>query len=154
MSRIDATRPRAIGATGLGASGGGAFAVTRPAGGAFRVEEEAESGAAEAAVPVDDVPSVSLGVMLAAEALDREPPRDQAARRQGHAVLAGLAALQRALLEDGDQAAILDRIAALVADMPIATDPQLAALLGTIVLRARVELALLERSGAPPASAK
>ena len=69
-------------------------------------------------------------------------------------MLAGLAALQRALLEDGDQAAILDRIAALVADMPIATDPQLAALLGTIVLRARVELALLERSGAPPASAK
>jgi hypothetical protein len=90
---------------------------------------------------------VSLGAMLAAEALDQGPARDRAARRQGQAVLAGLTTLQRALLEDGNQggdpAASLKRLAALIADMPPASDPRLAALVGTIVLRARVELARL-----------
>ena len=63
-------------------------------------------------------------------------------------------ALQRALLEDGDPAGVLERLASLIADMPVATEPRLAALLSAIVLRARVELALLERSGSPAVSAK
>jgi hypothetical protein len=83
--------------------------------------------------------------MLAAEALDRGPARDRAARRRGQAMLGGLTTLQRALLEDGDQdcAESLHRLAALIADMPQADDPQLAALLDAIALRARVELARL-----------
>ena len=100
--------------------------------------EEAGSAAAEATAPPADVAPVSLSVMLAAEALDQD-----AARRKGQVVLAGLTALQRALLDGGDQAASLDRLASLVADMPQAAEPRLAALLDTIVLRARVELARL-----------
>ena len=146
MTRIDATRLRA--------TGGAGSVATRPASSGFRVEDEGGTGEPEAAGPLGGVSSVSLGVMLAAEALDREPPRDQAARRQGHAVLSGLTALQRALLDGGDQAAVLERLTSLVADMPVASEPRLAALLSAIVLRARVELAMLERSGAAPASAK
>jgi hypothetical protein len=55
--------------------------------------------------------------------------------------------LQRALLEGGDSAVSLERLAALLADMPQAVEPRLAALLDTIVLRVRVELARLEDSG-------
>jgi hypothetical protein len=146
MTRIDTTRLRATGGAGP--------VARRPAGSAFQVEEEAGTGEPEAAGPLSGASSVSLSVMLAAEALDREPPRDQAARRQGHAVLAGLTTLQRALLEGGDQAAALERLTSLVADMPVAAEPRLAALLGAIVLRARVELALLERSGAQQGPAK
>jgi hypothetical protein len=62
-------------------------------------------------------------------------------------VLAGLTALQRALLEGGDSAVSLERLAALLADMPQAVEPRLAALLDTIVLRVRVELARLDDSG-------
>jgi hypothetical protein len=145
MTMIDTARLGATDAARLRATGAAAPPGTRQAGVAFRVAEAAESGAAEAAAPLADAAPVSLGVMLAAEALDREATRDRAARRQGHVVLAGLTALQRALLEGGDQAALLDRLALLVADMPLAVEPRLAALLDTIVLRARVELARLGR---------
>jgi hypothetical protein len=121
----------------------------RQTGSAFRVAESAGSGGSEAAGPVGDTAQVSLGVMLAAEALDREAAGDQAARRQGQVVLGGLTALQRALLEGGDQQACLERLGALVAEMPPAVDPRLAALLGTIVLRARIELARLGQPEPP-----
>jgi hypothetical protein len=55
--------------------------------------------------------------------------------------MARLAALQHALLAERDRTALLAQLAGLVADMPAATDPGLAALLGEIALRARVELA-------------
>jgi len=152
MTMIDTARLRATDPARLRAAA--APPGTRQAGGAFQVAEAAEAGAAEAAAPLADAASVSFGVMLAAEALDREAVHDRAARRQGQVVLAGLTALQRALLEGGDHAASLDRLAALVADMPLAAEPRLAALLGTIVLRARVELALLGHVGPPPAPAK
>ncbi len=125
--------------------GTGATTTTgsRQTGTAFQVAEETAS--AEAASPLADIATVSLGAMLAAEALDRGPARDRAARRHGQAVLAGLTSLQRALLDDHPQdgAASLHRLQALIADMPQADDPQLAALLDTIALRARVELARL-----------
>lgn len=92
--------------------------------------------------------------MLAAEALDRDAAGDQTARRHGQGVLAGLTALQRALLAGGGQAACLDRLASLVAEMPPAAEPRLAALLATIALRARVELALLEPNAPPAQRAK
>jgi hypothetical protein len=154
MTIIDTARPRATDAARLRATSAAAPPGARRAGIAFQVAEAAESGAAEAAAPLADAAPVSLGVMLAAEALDREAVRDQAARRQGQVVLAGLTALQRALLEGDDQAASLDRLALLVADLPPAVEPRLAALLGAIVLRARVELALLGRSGPPQTPAK
>lgn len=141
-TRLGVTDSGRIGGTGAAAGTG-----SRQAGCAFQVAEEASSAAAEAPAPLADIAGVSLGAMLAAEALDQGPALDRAARRQGQAVLAGLTTLQRALLEDGNQggdpAASLKRLAALIADMPPASDPRLAALVGTIVLRARVELARL-----------
>ena len=141
-ARLGATTTARLGGTGAAAPSG-----SRQAGAAFQVPEETASAAAEAPAPLADVAAVSLGAMLAAEALDRGPSRDRAARRHGQVVLAGLTALQRALLDGGDQggdqAASLQRLAALIADMPPADDPRLAALLETIVLRARVELARL-----------
>src|SRR5271165_2104823 len=144
MEMIDAARLGAADAARLRATGGAAPRGTRPAGTTFRVTEAADSEATEAAAPLADAAPVALGAMLAAEALDQDAARDQAARRQGQVVLAGLTALQRALLEGGDQAASRDRLAALVADMPLVAEPRLAALLDTIVLRARVELARLD----------
>jgi hypothetical protein len=154
MTMIDAARLRATDPARLRATGAAGQSGTRQAGGAFLVAEAAETGAAEAAAPLADAAPVSLGVMLAAEALDHEATRDQAARRQGQVVLVGLTALQRALLAGGDPTASLDRLAALVADMPLAVEPRLAALLDTIVLRARVELARLEHAGSPPQRTK
>ena len=98
MTMIDAARLRATDPARLRATGAAGQSGTRQAGGAFLVAEAAESGAAEAAAPLADAAPVSLGVMLAAEALDHEATRDQAARRQGQVVLVGLTALQRALL--------------------------------------------------------
>jgi hypothetical protein len=139
MTRIDTARLGATNTARLGATG--ALSGARQAGAAFHVSEDAGSAATEATTPSADVVPVSLSVMLAAEELDRDASRDRAARRQGRVVLAGLTELQRALLDGGDPAVSLDRLASLVADMPQAVDPRLAALLDTIVLRARVELA-------------
>jgi hypothetical protein len=132
MTRIEPTRAGAITAA--------TRSVPQQAAATFRLPETA-SEASEAAAPPGEATAVSLGTLLAAEALDREAVHDRAARRQGQAVLAGLTALQRALLEGGDPAVALERLAGLVANLPQATDPCLAALLEAIALRARVELA-------------
>ena len=144
MTPIDSVRFGTTGAGRLRGAGAAAAPGMQPAAGAFRVAAESGSGTAEAASPLADTTSVSLGVMLAAEALDRDAVHDRAARRHGLVVLGGLTALQRALLEGGDTAASLERLAALLADMPRAAEPRLAALLDTIVLRVRVELARLD----------
>jgi len=148
MTMIDAARLRTTGPARAG-NAAGAASGTRPSGGAFHVadgpDEGAGSGAADAAAPLVDTAAVSLGTMLAAEALDRGATHDRTARRKGQVLLAGLAALQRALLGGGDPAEVVERLARLLDDIPQAADPRLAALLGTIVLRARVELARLGR---------
>jgi hypothetical protein len=138
MTKINAVRQ------GVTVGPGATSTRARQAGSAFSVPEETGSTAAEATAPTANVVPVSLSVMFAAEALDQDASRDRAARRKGHAVLAGLTELQRALLDGGDQAASLDRLASLIADMPQAAEPRLAAVLDTIVLRARVELARME----------
>jgi hypothetical protein len=143
MTPIDLVR---LGTSGAGRLRGAGTAGMQQAAGAFRVAAESDSGMAEAASQLADTTPVSLGVMLAAEALDRDAVRDRAARRHGLVVLAGLTALQRAMLEGGDSAVSLERLAALLADMPRAVEPRLAALLDTIVLRVRVELARLDGS--------
>ena len=153
MIPIDPARLGTAGTGRVRGAGTAASSGTPSAAGGFRVAAEAGGGTAESAVPVGDAMPVSLGVMLAAEALDRDVGHDRAARRHGLVVLAGLTALQRALLEGGDPAASLDRLGALLDDMPRAVDPRLAALLDAVVLRVRVELARLDasagRSGNP-----
>jgi hypothetical protein len=144
MTPIDLVR---LGTSGVGRARVAAAPGTQQGAGAFRVAAESDPGTAEAASQLADTTPVSLGVMLAAEALDRDAVHDRAARRHGLVVLAGLTALQRALLEGGDSAVSLERLAALLSDMPQAVEPRLAALLGTIVLRVRVELARLDGSG-------
>ena len=144
MTPIDLVR---LGTSGVGRLRPAAAPGMQQGAGAFRVAAESDSGTAEAASQLADTTPVSLGVMLAAEALDRDAVHDRAARRHGLVVLAGLTALQRALLEGGDSAVSLERLAALLADMPQAVEPRLAALLDTIVLRVRVELARLDDSG-------
>src|ERR1700728_583176 len=127
----DVGRARAAGAPGMPQAGSG-----------FQVPAEGGSRAADAARPLAEAPAVSLGLMMAAEELDRDATRDRAARRHGLVMLGGLTALQRALLEGGDTAVSLERLAALLEDMPSAVEPRLAALLDTIALRVKVELAL------------
>jgi len=143
MTIIDVARLRATGPARRGA--------VNPAhpGAAFHVADAAGSDATEtapgAATSVGETAPVSLSVMLAAEALDRDATSDREARRRGRVVLAGPAALQRALLDGADLAGTVERLARLIDDMPQAAEPRLAVLLGSIVLRARVELARLGR---------
>ncbi len=144
MTPIDPVRRGTSGAGRVRGTGAAAPPGMPPAAGAFRVAADSGSAAAEAATPLAEATPVSLGMMLAAEALDRDAVHDRAARRHGLVVLSGLTALQRALLEGGDTAVSLSRLAALLAEMPPAADPRLTALLDTIVLRVRVELARVD----------
>ncbi len=83
--------------------------------------------------------------MLALQEAETETVRDREARRHGQAMLRGLAALQRALLRHGGAPeATLTELAALADAVPEATSPPLAALVRSITLRARIELARLE----------
>jgi len=147
MTPIDPARLGTAGTGRVRAGSAAAGSGTQPAAGGFRVTAETPSGTAEAAIPLGEATPVSLGVMLAAEALDRDAAHDRAARRHGLVVLAGLTALQRALLAGGDPVIALDRLGALLADMPQAVDPRLAALLDSVVLRVRIELARLGGTG-------
>ncbi|HVC59118.1 MAG TPA: flagellar assembly protein FliX [Acetobacteraceae bacterium] len=85
---------------------------------------------------------VALDSLLALQQVDEPAERDRAARRHGHALLAALGRLQRALLEHGDEAAALGQIRGLAEAAPAAAaDPGLAASVDLVVLRARIELA-------------
>jgi hypothetical protein len=84
---------------------------------------------------------VSLFGMLALQEAESDLVRDRAARRRGQDLLTELAALQRALLREGADPQILSRLAGLCADLPVAADMRLHALLAEVAVRARVELA-------------
>ena len=84
---------------------------------------------------------VALDSLLALQQVDEPTERDRAARRHGQALLGALGWLQRALLDDGDQAAVLGRIRRLAEVIPAAADAGLAAAVDMVVLRARIELA-------------
>lgn len=141
MMPINPVRVSTAGTGRLRAAGASSGALS--ATGGFRMAPETGAATTESAAPLADATPISLGVMLAAEALDREAGHDRTARRHGLVMLAGLTALQRALLEGNDPAVSLDRLGALLADMPRAADPHLAALLDSVALRVRVELARL-----------
>jgi Class II flagellar assembly regulator len=105
----------------------------------------AGSGSAGAAAPV-----AALAGLLALQETEPAAARDRVARRHGRAMLAALAAWQRALLGEaaGEAAAgppaALDRLGELLTTVPTAADPGLAAVLDAVVLRCRIELARRE----------
>ena len=80
--------------------------------------------------------------MLTLQETATETVGDRDARRHGHAMLEVLAALQRAMLlqADGTDRA-LGQLAALAEAVPEASTPQLGAIVASIKLRARIELA-------------
>jgi hypothetical protein len=108
----------------------------RAAGGFTVPEDEARAGAATALAP-----PVALGGLLGLQEGSAEPDGDVPARREAGALLAELAALQRALLSGDDPATILARLDGLLGSMPSAGSPAVLALLAAVRLRARVELA-------------
>ncbi|HSU04456.1 MAG TPA: flagellar assembly protein FliX [Acetobacteraceae bacterium] len=112
----------------------------RPTGSSgFSVPESASGGAAPAGV--GGVSAAMLPGMLALQEAGDESVQDRAARRRGHDLLKAMAVLQRALLAEANDPEPLARLAELVADVPQAADPRLAAAVTEVVLRARVELA-------------
>lgn len=125
---------RAGAATPAGRGGG------RVSGGGFRLPGQA---AGELAAP-GAASEVTLGGMLALQEMESGAVEDRAARRRGQDLLAELAALQRALLEEGGEAssrAALQRLVGLARAVPQAASPALRQAVAAIVLRSRVELA-------------
>jgi hypothetical protein len=109
--------------------------------GFFVPSEPAGAGtAAAAAAP----PAPGSTAMLTLQELGGETAADREARRLGQDMLAALAELQRALLGGGDDLGALRRLADLMAEVPLATDRRLAAMVSAIVVRVRVELARRE----------
>ena len=91
--------------------------------------------------PAAASPAVALDGMLALQQAEGETVRDREARRHGQGLLDALARLQRSLLAEGSADAELAALATLLDTMPAASAPALAAALGAVALRARVELA-------------
>jgi hypothetical protein len=122
---------------GIGAAGAaGRPGVASPARhGGFRLSDPASAGRTADAAPV----SAALP-LLALQEVGDATERDRRARRRGEAMLAELGALQLALLEGRDPAAILGRLEALAAG-EAASDPRLAEILAEVRLRAKVEAA-------------
>lgn len=117
----------------------------------FAVPARASNPAGLQADTLGEAAAVSLSGLLALQEEGAEAPRDRAARRRARDILATLAELQRALLGGGDAAGAVSRLADFTADPLRASDPRLTAVLASIDLRARVELA---RWQFDPASAR
>ena len=84
---------------------------------------------------------VTLASMLALQEVGGETVEDRQARRHGYDLLGMLTELQRGLLGSCDEAPALERLVALLAVVPRATDRRLDSAISAIVVRARVELA-------------
>ena len=126
ISAIGRTQP-AVAAPRGAAAGAAGFAVSP--------EGANVSGLAAAA------PAAALDSLLQLQAFEDATTRDRQAKRHGQALLRALGELQRVLLGEGPLEDALGRLADLVATCPEAADPGLAGLVGSIMLRARVELA-------------
>ena len=103
----------------------------------FVAEAEAPAGSAGPAT----VAPAALASMLALQELGGETGEDRQARRHGHLLLSALGELQRELLGGHGDGSALERLTALLAAVPRATDRRLGAMVSAIVVRARVELA-------------
>ena len=126
---------------GIGRTGTARLGARGPArnpAGAFSVPAEAATATAETA---EAAPAAALASMLSLQELGGNAAQDREARRHGQEVLAALATLQRALLVSGDDAAALQQLGEMLAAVPRASDPRLAAIVSAIVVRAKVELA-------------
>jgi hypothetical protein len=120
-------------------AGGPAFVAATDAQEAETTGPAARAGGGIAAAAVS-----GLAALIALQEAEAAALRDREARRRGQALLAELAAVQRALLTSvtgQPDRASLHRLAALADQVPEAADPALAALVGAIAVRARVELA-------------
>jgi hypothetical protein len=120
--------------TGAATAGLESLPSRRPAGG-FSVPADRAAG------PASEVAGVSLGGLLALQEAEAEPAGDRQARRRGRRLLDELAALQRDLLGGEVTEERLATLAALLADVPPAADPDLRAAVAAVALRARLELA-------------
>ena len=127
---------------GVGRSGatriGGRAAASGAASG-FAVP--AEAGAANHAAEAAAAQPAGLASMLTLQEMGGETVEDREARRHGQDMLALLAALQRGLLGGLDDGTTLERMAAMAAAVPRASDRRLAAMVSAIMVRVRVELA-------------
>ncbi len=121
-----------------------AVAAATPAAGPRRPAADggfAVSGGAGPLPAAAAMPAGPVGGMLLLQEMDAGPARDRGARKHGRAMLDALAALQRALLDGGEDPAALDRLAALLQHCPEASDPGLRATVAAVALRVHVELA-------------
>lgn len=134
--------------TGLGQTSVARPAGRRPAGAFIMPAEDASAAAVGDAAPVAALdPTIAL-----AEAEANAATRDRAAKRQGRALLDLLAALQRAMLAEGAEDALIEDLAARADALPAAADPELAAIVQAVRLRALVEVAR-RRASEPSAAA-
>ncbi|MGE0223246.1 MAG: flagellar assembly protein FliX [Acetobacteraceae bacterium] len=123
LGHVAAARARSAGGTG------GRFAVAGDAGAPVRTQV------------AGGIAGLSLEGLLT---LQGDPdPREQDRRAHGHAdaMLRELGALQRAILRGEVTEETVRQLAILADSVPAAADPQLAALIRTVVVRGRVELA-------------
>lgn len=109
----------------------------RPGSGRFQVSDAPTD---PVGVRAEAATTVSLGGLLAMQEEPRADERNRRARAGGAAILAELAAMQRACLGDGDAAGVAQRLDGLVASLPDAADPGLAGVVRLIALRARIEM--------------
>ncbi len=108
------------------------------AGGNFVLPDSAEPEAAGVAGAAN---IGALDGMLALQEMQGDSVGDRLARRRGHSILKMLTRLQMAQLGGAADEDTLQTLAELAEGIPPADDPQLAAVLQAVTLRARVELA-------------
>ncbi len=117
--------------------------ATRNGGGSFALPDAAEPAMAVAVGSPAGLAATSLLGLQEDDTAERV--RDRAARRHGHMMLDGIAALQRALLapddSTGSTGGALRQLAALALAVPVTADPALRRLLAGVTLRVQVELA-------------
>ena len=96
--------------------------------------------------PVSDAPvgvaaPVGFAGLVGLQEAPDDNAREEPARRHAGALLAELAALQRALLAGGDPSTVLGRLDTMLDVTPATGSPALLTLIAAVRLRARVELA-------------
>ncbi len=113
-------------------------AISTPAAPAGQFSVTPETAAAE---PPPPAAGVTLAAMLALQEAQSGALQNQAARRQGFALLAALSDLQKDLLAPlGSDETALATLTRLAGEPPQTADPALATLLDAIRLRAKIEL--------------
>jgi len=109
------------------------------------------NGAAEAAeaAPLSGPHAVLLALQDQSQPTEGPAERDARARRDAEEVLNDLAELQHGLLSGRIGLAGLEALSVRLSRLSDAADPGLAALVGQVALRARIELARLDARDAP-----